>query len=226
VKRTAAVILLIAIAAFFYQDIKPVFNTWKPPLAGLTIMIDPGHGGVDGGAGDITALEKDIALSVSKKLREHLNGQGAVVLMTREEDTDLARKETERIRTRKTEDLQARSRLINESGADLFISVHLNAIPTENWRGAQTFYAVHLPENKKLAASIQRELTVNLENTDRTPAEIGHVYILKEANIPGALIEIGFLSNQEERRLLLNEEYQEKTAASVSRGILRYFERR
>ncbi|OMP67914.1 N-acetylmuramoyl-L-alanine amidase CwlD [Domibacillus epiphyticus] len=223
-KRTAIVILFITIAAFFYQDIKPVFNVWKPPLSGVTILIDPGHGGVDGGAGDEDALEKDIALSVAKKLREHLNGQGAVVLLTREEDTDLARKETERIRTRKIEDLQERSRLINESGADLFISIHLNAIPTEDWRGAQTFYAPHLPENKKVAVSIQKELTRNLENTDRTPAEIGHVYILKEADIPGALVEIGFLSNPQERRLLLDEEYQEKTAASVSRGILRYFQ--
>ncbi|OKL35891.1 N-acetylmuramoyl-L-alanine amidase CwlD [Domibacillus mangrovi] len=223
-KRVAVVILLIAIVAFFYQDIKPVFNTWKLPLTGLTIMIDPGHGGIDGGAGDVGALEKDIALSVSEKLRDYLNGQGAVVLMTREEDKDLAGEETKSVRTRKTEDLQQRSRLINESQADLFISIHLNAIPSERWRGSQTFYASHLPENKKIATSIQRELTVNLENTDRKPAEIGHVYILKEATIPGALVEIGFLSNREERLLLLNEEYQDKTAASVSRGILRYFE--
>ncbi|OLN23073.1 N-acetylmuramoyl-L-alanine amidase CwlD [Domibacillus antri] len=225
-KRVAVVVCLIAIAAFFYQDIKPVFNSWRPPLTDVTIIIDPGHGGVDGGAGDKEALEKDIALSVSEKLREHLNGQGAIVLMTREEDTDLARNETGRIRTRKAEDLRKRSEMINDTNADMFISIHLNAIPSERWHGSQTFYSAHVPENKKIAESIQRELTDNLENTDRQPAEIGHVYILKEAKVPGALVEIGFLSNPQERRLLMDDEYQEKTAASISRGILHYFKSR
>lgn len=224
-KQVIALILLLLMAAFFYQEIKPAFNAWRPPLSGITIMIDPGHGGMDGGAGDEQALEKDIALSVSEKLRDHLNGQGAIVLMTREKDTDLAKKETKSIRTRKTEDLKRRKELINESGADLFVSVHLNAIPAEKWRGAQTFYSPHLPENEQIATDLQEELTDNLKNTDRQPAVIRHVYILKEAKVPGALVEIGFLSNPAERKLLENEEYQEKTAASISRGILHYFKR-
>ncbi|OES45919.1 N-acetylmuramoyl-L-alanine amidase CwlD [Domibacillus iocasae] len=221
-KKILFIVVLVAIAAFVYNDVKPAFNAWRPPLAGITIMIDPGHGGMDGGAGSEPALEKDIALSVSEKLREFLNGQGAVVLMTREEDMDLAQEKTESVRTRKTEDLKKRRQLINESNADLFVSIHLNAIPAEQWRGAQTFYSSHLPENQQIAADIQKELIGNLGNTDRQPAEIGHVYVLKEADIPGALVEIGFLSNPVERRLLESEEYQEKTAASISRGILRY----
>ena len=224
-KKMLFIVLFAAVAAFLYEDVKPVFNSWRPPLTGVTIMIDPGHGGMDGGAGSEPALEKDIALSVSEKLREFLNGQGAVVLMTREKDTDLADEETKSVRTRKSEDLKKRKQLINESSADLFVSIHLNAIPAEQWRGAQTFYSPHMPENKQIAADIQKELKGNLGNTDRQPAEIGHVYILKEADIPGALVEIGFLSNPAERRLLENEDYQEKTAASISRGILRYFER-
>ncbi|WP_046176574.1 N-acetylmuramoyl-L-alanine amidase CwlD [Domibacillus indicus] len=221
-KKLFFVFLIAVAAAVVYNDVKPVFNTWRPPLNGITVMIDPGHGGLDGGAGSEPALEKDIALSVSEKLREFLNGQGAVVLMTREEDTDLAREETKSIRTRKTEDLKKRKKLINESKADLFISIHLNAIPAEQWRGAQTFYSPHITENKEIASAIQKELKGNLGNTDRQPAEIGHVYILKEADVPGALVEIGFLSNPAERRLLESPDYQEKTAASISRGILRY----
>lgn len=224
-KKILFIVILATIAAFVYNDVKPAFNAWRPPLAGMTIMIDPGHGGIDGGAGSEPALEKDIALSVSEKLREFLNGQGAVVLMTREEDKDLAQDETKIIRTRKTEDLKKRKQLINDSDADLFISIHLNAIPTEQWRGAQTFYSPHLPDNKQIAVDIQKELTGNLENTDRQPAEIGHVYILKEADVPGVLVEIGFLSNPAERRLLESADYQEKTAASISRGILRYLTR-
>ncbi|MEM1505696.1 N-acetylmuramoyl-L-alanine amidase CwlD [Domibacillus sp. 8LH] len=221
-KKLIFVLMLAAAAAFLYQGVKPVFNDWRPPLTGMTIMIDPGHGGMDGGAGSEPALEKDIALSVSEKLREYLNGQGAVVLMTREKDKDLAGGETESVRTRKTEDLRKRKQLINESGADLFISVHLNAIPAEQWRGAQTFYSPHMPQNKQIATAIQNELVGNLGNTDRKPAEIGHVFVLKEADVPGALVEIGFLSNPAERRLLESESYQEKTAAAISRGILRY----
>lgn len=224
-KKILFIVILAAIAAFLYEDVKPTFNTWRPPLAGMTIMIDPGHGGMDGGAGSEPALEKDIALSVSEKLREFLNGQGAIVLMTREEDTDLAHEETKSVRIRKTEDLNKRKQLINESNADLFISIHLNAIPAEQWRGAQTFYTPQFPENEQIASDIQKELAGNLGNTDRQPAEIGHVYILKEADIPGALVEIGFLSNPAERRLLESADYQEKTAASISRGILRYLAR-
>ncbi|OXS73882.1 N-acetylmuramoyl-L-alanine amidase CwlD [Domibacillus enclensis] len=216
---------IVSLIYFVYADVKPAFNAWRPPLSGITVMIDPGHGGLDGGAGSEPVLEKDIALSVSEKLRDFLNGQGAVVMMTREEDTDLAQKETKSIRTRKTEDLNKRKQLINESKADLFISIHLNAIPAEQWRGAQTFYSPHLPENEKIASDIQKELKGNLGNTDRQPAEIGHVFILKEADITGALVEIGFLSNPSERRLLESEEYQEKTAAAISRGILRFFAR-
>lgn len=223
-KKLVFILVLAAAAAFLYEGVKPAFNDWRPPLTGMTIMIDPGHGGLDGGAGNEPALEKDIALSVSEKLREFLNGQGAIVLMTREEDKDLAEEDTESIRTRKTEDLKKRKQLINESGVDLFISVHLNAIPAEQWRGAQTFYSPHIPENKEIAAAIQKELIGNLGNTDRQPAEIGHVFILKETDVPGALVEIGFLSNPTERRLLESESYQEKTAASISRGILRYMD--
>ncbi len=223
-KRIIIITLIIACAAYFYKDIKPVFNAWKAPLAGKTIIIDAGHGGFDGGADYEDIHEKSIALSVSEKVRNHLNGQGAIVLMTREDDIDLADPNTKGIRTKKTEDLQKRSRLINHSSADMFISIHLNAIPDPKLRGAQTFYSPNHPDNEKIAGFIQMELTSNMKNTTRTALEIGHVYILNNASMPGALVEIGFLSNPKERLLLKKERYQEKMAAAVSRGILRYFE--
>ncbi len=209
---------------FQYQMIpKDSFQSWNLPLTGKVIYIDPGHGGPDGGAGDKEALEKDIALSVSHKLRDYLQEQGALVLMTRETDTDLASPDIRGYSRRKTDDLRKRLKMINESEADFFISVHLNSIPSPRWSGAQTFYAPHLPENKRAAKFIQEELIVNLENTTREAKTIENIYLLKNAKKPGVLVEIGFLSNPTERGELLKDDYQEQVAASIYRGLLRTF---
>ncbi|MFK2826884.1 N-acetylmuramoyl-L-alanine amidase CwlD [Bacillus sp. B190/17] len=224
-RRWIVFLLGSAILTFVIQIWGTDNMSWKPwnmPLSGKTIYLDAGHGGADGGAGDKEALEKDIALSVTEKVRDYLQGQGAIVLMTREKDVDLASPDTRSYRGRKTEDLQKRLSLINESKADLFVSIHLNAIPSPRWRGAQTFYAPHMQENKELAKDIQYEVVLNLENTNREAKAINHVYLLKYANKPGALVEIGFLSNPAERQDLLTEEYQEKVAASIYKGIMKY----
>src|SRR3954463_11341678 len=136
-------------------------NTWKSwnlPLSGRVILVDPGHGGPDGGAGDSNALEKDIALEVSLKLREYLQEQGALVIMTREEDIDLADKDTRGYSRRKVEDLKKRLKMINDPNNDFFVSIHLNAIPSSRWSGAQTFYSTRYEENAKAAKFIQDEL--------------------------------------------------------------------
>ncbi|MED4929195.1 N-acetylmuramoyl-L-alanine amidase, partial [Bacillus smithii] len=96
--------------------------------------------------------------------------------------------------------------------ADLFISIHLNSIPSPQWRGAQTFFSPHYKENQKVAKLIQDELVLNLENTNRLAKAIDHVYILRYAKKPGALVEIGFLSNHDEREQLKTDDYQEKVA--------------
>ena len=106
----------------------------------------------------------------------------------------------------------------------MFLSIHLNSIPSEKWRGAQTFYYLNNPDNPNFAALIQAELRRNLENTDRV-AKLADktVYLLKTLKIPSALVEVGFLSNPEEAKLLADENYQKMLAASVYQGILRYF---
>lgn len=201
-------------------------NTWKPwnlPLSGKVILIDPGHGGPDGGAGDKDALEKEIALAVSLKLKEYFEEQGALVKMTREVDKDLANKSTRSYSKRKTEDLRKRLNLINESNADLFISVHLNSIPSPRWSGAQTFYSPHYKENARAAKFIQDEFKKNLKNTTREAKPINNVYIINHAKRPGVLVEVGFLSNPAERANLKKDSYQDKLAESIYLGVLRYF---
>jgi N-acetylmuramoyl-L-alanine amidase len=218
----AGVILLFLIIQYDFTENKS-WNTWNLPLTGKVILIDPGHGGPDGGAGNKKALEKDIALDVSLKVRDYLQQQGAMVVMTRETDTDLAPDGMKGYSRRKVADLKERLKLINESDADLFISLHLNAIPSARWSGAQTFYAPQFKENQKAARFIQDELRRNLENTTRNAKPLGQVYILKHAKRPGALVEIGFLSNPQERANLKTDAYQDMVAASVYKGVLRFF---
>lgn len=220
---TVGLVILFFILQYDYFKTKESWNSWSLPLSGQIILLDPGHGGPDGGAGEEGALEKDISLSVSKKLRDYLQEQGALVIMTREEDKDLAEDGTRGYSRRKVEDLKKRLAMINESEANFFVSVHLNSIPSQKWSGAQTFYAPQLKENAKAAKFIQDELRINLENTDRKAKPLNSVYILKNAKKPGVLVEVGFLSNPTEKQLLKTEEYQEKVAASIYKGMLRYF---
>lgn len=221
---SALISSIIVIVLFQYIFVhKTSTKSWNLPLSGRIIVLDPGHGGPDGGAVGGDVLEKEIALKVAAKLRDYLQQQGALVLMTREMDSDLADKDTRGYSRRKVEDLRRRVALINESEADLFISIHLNAIPSPRWRGAQTFYYGSLIENERIAKFIQAELRSNLENTNRVAKMIDTVYLLKYVKKPGALVEVGFLSNPQERELLASDHYQTKLAASIYKGILRYF---
>ncbi|MDN3019700.1 N-acetylmuramoyl-L-alanine amidase CwlD [Paenibacillus sp. BSR1-1] len=199
------------------------WKSWNLPLSGKIILLDPGHGGPDGGAGTGKTLEKDIALDITLKVRDLLQQQGALVVMTRDTDKDLADDDTKGYSRRKVEDLKKRLKMINDSDNDFFVSIHLNAIPSSRWSGAQTFYAPHHKENAKAAKFIQEELRENLGNTNRKAKPISQVYILKNAKKPGVLVEVGFLSNPAEKENLKKKSYQEKIAESIYRGIIRYF---
>lgn len=216
-------VLLVVLMRIPFQQGEVVWKPWSLPLNGKVIVIDPGHGGPDGGAeGADKTAEKDIALVVSKKLRHYMQQSGALVYLTRETDTDLASNETRGLSQRKSEDIRNRLQFIHEKKADFFITIHLNAIPSTRWRGAQTFYDSKLDENEHLAKMIQNEIVYNLENTTRVALPIHNIYLLKYAEIPGALVEIGFLSNVEERENLKEEQYQQKVASSIYKGVLRY----
>jgi N-acetylmuramoyl-L-alanine amidase len=215
-------VLLLFLFQWQFSD-NNSFESWNLPLTGKVIYIDPGHGGPDGGAVGSDTLEKDISLSISLMIRDYLQEQGALVLLTREEDVDLADENTSGYSRRKAEDLKKRVKLINESEADLFLSIHLNAIPSSRWSGAQTFYNGRYIENENVAKFIQDELRRNLENTTRVAKPIDGIYLLKNLEKPGALVEVGFLSNPQEEKLLTTKVYQEKVAASIYNGVLRYF---
>lgn len=219
----SGVILLFIIFQYQFNS-NDSWKTWNLPLSGEVIVLDAGHGGPDGGAvGKDGTLEKDISLNVVLYLRDYLQQEGALVKLTREDDRDLADENTKGYSNRKREDLKERLEIINDSNADFFISLHLNAIPSTKWRGAQTFYYPHFDESKNASIFIQEEIKRNLENTNRYAKAINNIYLLKHAKIPGSLVEIGFLSNPGERDLLKTEKYQKKLAASIYQGVLRYY---
>ncbi len=217
------IILLLGVI-LFNLPIDQSWSSWSLPLSGYIFVIDPGHGGPDGGAeGKDGTQEKEITLNITNYLRDYLNEAGAYVIMTRETDKDLAEASTKGLSKRKLEDLQNRVRLANESMADFYISIHLNSIPSTKWRGAQTFYYPVKIENKEMAESIQKQLILNLNNTVRTPLSRNDILVLKYVEMPSVMVEVGFLSNPEELELLKNDEYQRKVAFAIYQGVLDYY---
>ncbi len=218
----ATIILLFTLITYDFSSTR-TWTHWTLPLSGKIIALDAGHGGVDGGAESTSGItEKDITLKLALQVRDYLQQAGALVVMTRESDHDLASPGTKGFSRRKTEDLVNRAKLVMKKEADLLITIHLNSVPSSRWRGAQTFYYPKREEGMRLATFIQEEIRLNMGNTNRKANTASTLYLLKVLPIPTALVEVGFLSNPEEARLLNDELYQNKLAASIYRGILRY----
>ena len=194
-------------------------STTSRNLIGKVIYLDPGHGGVDPGAIYKDIYEADINLSIAKKLEKVLGENGAIVYLTRDSNYDLS---LPGATYRKRSDLSRRANIINESKCDLYISLHLNSESTGIWKGAQVFYDDINHENEVIARIFQEELVNNL-NTTREYKEISDMYLHKRVERPGVLVEVGFLSNANDRYLLTSDDYQEKVAMVLLEAIYRYF---
>lgn len=188
----------------------------------ITVVIDPGHGGFDGGAvGPDGTKEKEISLKISLLLREKLENVGINVIMTRDRDMDYAEIGS---RHKKRDDILKRLEIIKKSNCDILISFHLNSIPSSRWRGSQVFYTKRNPDNKILAKHIQDNLVQILKNTHRKEIPINNIFLLRNVDCVTALVEGGFLSNSEELQLLKDENYQDKVAISIFYGIITYLD--
>lgn len=194
-------------------------KTVKDPLYQKTIFLDAGHGGPDSGALYRNIYEKDINLSIVKKLERKLKEKGAQVFLTRDGDYDLSVPYTV---NRKRSDLSRRSNMINRSNCDLYISIHLNADTSTTYHGAQVFYDSKVKQNKKIAEVIQADLKQYLYTT-REAKQKNDMYLFHRLEKPGVLVEIGYITNPNDRYLLMQKEYQEKVANVVTNSIIRYF---
>ena len=186
------------------------------PLLGKIIYLDAGHGGVDKGATVKNVNEKDINLQIVYKLKETLTNAGATVYLTRKDDNDISNPNA---LYRKKSDFDNRIKLINNSNADLYISIHQNIYQNEKYKGPQVFY---VKDNKKLAENIQNTLNKYTKN-NRKIKTINNTYMYKLLNKKGILIECGFLSNDYERSKLQTNTYQTELAKIITEGIITYF---
>lgn len=190
-------------------------------VANQVIVVDPGHGGIDTGASRGNVAEKDITLAIGKRLAKNLSQGGAAVILLRENGKDLAGDDFQgRIRDRKRKDMNTRVRRANEANADLMVSIHTNAEPGSSWSGAQTFYQPGDEKSKQIAVAIQEELGRILGNTKRK-ATAGKYFVLEKTHMPAVIVEVGFISNPHEARLLTDEMYQSKVAYAIFSGISR-----
>lgn len=198
-----------------------LFQTYKVearlPLTAKVIVIDPGHGSLDPGTSYQNIYEKDINLSISKELKKELEKYGAKVILTRNGDYDLS---SPNAYFRKKSDFDNRITLINESNTDLYVSIHLNYLLDSRYKGPQVFYD---QENKGIANTMQKQLNKDLNGKRKIKRIPNDTYMYSRLKVSGVLIECGFLSNYQERNLLVTEKYQKKIAISIAKGIKEIF---
>ncbi len=187
-------------------------------LKGKVITIDVGHGGRDSGTWYGKVYEKDINLEISKVLKKTLENAGAVVYMTRDKDDDLSSKWDAR---KKRGDLYRRILFIQEKKSDLYLSIHINWFNNTWHRGPEVLYHSINPNNKVLGENLMEQFKKDFQ-TKRTLTTTD-LYLYRNTRVPGVLIECGFLSNADERRLLQDKSYQQKLATSIKKGVMNYF---
>ena len=184
-------------------------------LKDKVIVIDAGHGGHNPGAVRFGLREADNNLAVALKLEEILKNKGAKVIMTRTSDISLVDK-TSPLR----DELQARVDITNKNNADIFVSIHTNSSENSSAKGAMTFY--YDDSSKKLAQSIQDQMVTSTNAPDKGTS-YGNFLVLRNNEVPAVLVEMGFISNEEEAHQLNNTNYRQKMAVGIANGIQSYF---
>ncbi len=200
-------VIVVALAALL-----TVVGAERGALYGYTIVIDPGHGDHDRGVCHFPKdlIEKEINLDMAHRLQRMLRAQGALVALTRTDDTFLS--------------LDERAEIANDLKADFLISIHTNRIPKHpECFGAQTFYHPSSDESKMLAITVQEALReVDPENYRQ--ALPGDYRVLRRSAMPSILVEVGFLTNARDRSLIATSKYRDDIALGVVAGLVRYLE--
>jgi len=196
-----------------------------------TVILDAGHGGEDPGAVSDNGLrEKDVTLKIAFKVKELLEKENYKVIMTRTEDILQYKENTTEIYDKRKQDLTRRKSIMDDSGADIVVSIHLNKFSQPQYYGAQVFYPPESPESRKLAEALQGVLKEKVDPTNtrvamekKVPQGQKPIMILRDLKTTTVIVECGFLSNPEEEKKLGTEEYQDKLAEAIKEGINKYF---
>lgn len=227
-KQTAvyAICILAAVAVFIasveFAGLQPASAM---PASNRVIIIDPGHGGEDGGAvGSDGTVEKDLNLAVAVKLQKLLEMSGCTVFMTRSEDESLSTPEDAAKGERKVADLANRKQITDDLNVEAFVSIHMNTFTDPQYFGTQVFYSSSPTDSKKLADLIQAEVKAyDPENTRVAKDGSKNIFILSDTDIPSVVVECGFLSNEKDLARLKTDEYQQKIATAIFSGINKFY---
>lgn len=189
----------------------------------ITIVVDPGHGGIDPGKVGINgSYEKDVNLAIAMYLKEILEKKKCHVIMTRETDTGLY-EETDS--NKKVSDLRRRVEIMNAPEVDVVVSIHQNSYTGESSKGAQVFYQGSSSQGEQMAKVIQAQLISSLGTWNHRQAKANNSYfLLKKTTKPSVIVECGFLSNNEEAAKLCDKSYQRQVAWAIAQGTLTYLE--
>lgn len=220
-----AILFSISVFVIFLMENNIVFIETIGIGKGVkTVMIDPGHGGKDGGAvGLLDTIEKDINLDISKKLELVLNLFGINTKLTRRSDVSLS-EDMETGQFSKSSDMRARVEMVRNTPDCTLISIHQNSFPEESCHGAQVFFSANNSYSKALAKEVQSALKHGVDPENRRKEKISDktIYILNNTSCPSILVECGFLTNGTDAKLLKSDAHQTKLATCITAGYLRY----
>lgn len=219
----SSIIIIIAIG-IRYSSVYNVIDTLSESNE-ITVIIDAGHGGIDGGTSAIDGtVEKDINLSIALKLNDILKSFGIKTIMTRTDDRSIHDEGLNTIRSQKVSDIKNRLKIIQTTPNAIFVSIHQNHFDNSKYYGTQVFYSKNNPESKILAETLRTSIINNLQNDNkREIKESGkEIYILYNSLAPTIMVECGFLSNEEDTKLLKDEQYRQEFAFFTALGISEY----
>ena len=212
------VFALIIFLELVLIGVKKININQKVSLFGISFVIDPGHGGKDNGSCYNEVLEDEINLNIATKLMNISINEGAVSSLTRVGDYDLS---SENASNHKREDLKARVNYINNSGAQFFISIHMNSFPSNvSVNGPMVYYEKNNEESERFAKEVSKVLN-DFSGSDK-PIHYDDFYLFRNTKIPGILVECGFISNSKDRNNLTNDLYQQQFAKKLYEGIENY----
>lgn len=219
-KRNSCIIIFVLIMFLLTFAFSHIVAVSASGYNGITIVLDAGHGGRDGGSVGVNGtIEKEINLKYTLALKEKLVSAGYRVELTRKTDDGLY---LESAKNKKMSDLNARMEIIKRANPNLVISIHMNSFSSPSAHGASTYYRSGDESGQIVSDLIQQSLNTYL-GAPSTTGKVGDYYILNESYYTAVLIECGFLSNPEEERLLNTDEYLKKFVDAVYNGILLYF---